>query len=132
MLKIPNNITLYETPIATYWFLENGIMCSASKKEELSIAHYKKVFELFAKFTAEKKSKVCLLSDGTKAMPMNQELREYVTKEAPKYIKAHAIVTDIPLDSTRIVTFMKLAFVGYPIQLCSTVVEAEEWLKNYL
>lgn len=49
--------------------------------------------------------KLCLLGDATNATPMSKEVRDYLTEEMPKYIKAHAIISPHALDTTLNSTF---------------------------
>lgn len=131
MLVVPANTTLYETRISTHWINEHGIMYSIANNKERTIENYADVLALYARFTRDGK-KLCLLLDISEAGPMDKSVITHVSSEIPKYIKAAALITSVPLKNTSMVTFMKLAFGGLPVQLCNTVEEAEEWLKNYL
>ena len=130
-MKLPDNTDLYETPISIHWFDENGIMCATSKKVERTIEHYEEVMKLYKRFI-DGGDKLCLLADASDTMPMSKEVREYVTAEMPKYIKAHAVISKEPLLSSLSNTFMNLSWAGFPVKLFSNVDEAKQWLKEYL
>jgi hypothetical protein len=126
----PANTELYETPISTHWFDENGVMFAISKPVVRTVDHYQKVMDLYKRFT-ENGNKLCLLADATNSMPMSHEVRDFLTDEMPKYIKAHAIITDVPFESTRMQTFLNLTFKGFEVSIFSTKEEAIKWFKEY-
>lgn len=131
LLNPPINVPLFETPISTHWFDESGILCAVSKKVERTIEHYQAVNNLY-KTLIQNNQKLCLLADTHDTMPISKEVRNFMTSEMPKYIKAHAIVTSVPLTSSLTSTFMKFNFLDFPVKLFSNVEEAKEWLKEYL
>jgi hypothetical protein len=132
-LNPPDNAELFETPMSTLWFDENGLLCAVSKKVERTIENYQKVMEFYKEFTKDG-NKLCLLLDITNSpsMPMSKEVREYFVIEMPKYIKAHGLITDSPLQSTLAIAFVKLSVQGFPIKLCSNETDGKKWLKEYL
>ncbi len=129
--RIPDNTKLYETPIATFWLDEDGIVCATSKKVERSIAHFEKNMAVLAKLM-KNGEKVLFLSDASDSMPMTAEIREYFANELPKYVKALAIISKVPLPGTLTTAVIKLSFTGFPINQFSTEEEAKEWLKTFL
>jgi hypothetical protein len=130
-IKAPNNTKLYETPIATFWLDKDGIVCGVSKPVERTVEHYKKNFELFAKLM-KNGNKLCFLADSSNTLPVSLEVREYLTTEIPKYIKAHAIISDHPLPATLTTAVIKLSFAGFPVNQFLTEEEAKGWLKTFL
>jgi len=127
----PANAELFETPISTHWFNEKGILCSISKNVERTIEHYEKLMDLYARLT-KNNNKLCLLVDATIIMPMNKEIREFLIREMPKFIKAQAIISDTPLTGMHTSAFIKLSWQGFPVKIFSAQKEAEEWLEGYL
>jgi hypothetical protein len=130
-LKVPNDTKLYETPIATFWLDKDGIVCATSKKVERTIAHYEKNFAVLAGFMKEGK-KVLFLSDASEAMPMTTAIRDYFVNEIPKYVKAFALVSEVPLPGTLTTAVIKLSFEGFPVTQFPNETEAKDWLKTYL
>lgn len=130
-MRIPENTQLYETPISTLWFDENGILCANSKEIERIMDYYKEQMELYKTLTKDG-NKLLLLIDTTKNSPVSEEIRKYLISEMPKYVKAHAILSSQPLGSTLNNTFINLSFSGFPLKIFYNVDEAKEWLKEYL
>ena len=64
LVKIPDNVKLYEIATATCWIDENGIFCAVSKPVRRSIKYYDELLELFSKFT-KNNYKLCFLIDLT-------------------------------------------------------------------
>lgn len=58
--------------------------------------------------------------------------REYLIIEMQKYIKAHAIISKLPLGVTLNTVFLKASFFGFQVKLFSNKKEAKEWLEEYL
>lgn len=131
LLHPPVNVQLFETPISTHWFDENGILCAVSKKVDRTIEHYQAVINLYQTLI-HNNQKMCLLADAYDTMPISKEVRDFMTSEIPKYIKAHAIVTSVPLTSSQTNTFIKFNFLDFPVKLFPNVEDAKEWLKEYL
>jgi len=130
IIKIPEKVTFYETPIATYWVDEYGIVCAIAKPIRRKIEHYEEVMALYAKLMKGGK-KLCLLSETTN-MPFRSEIREYVMAEMPKYIKANALVTNVVLERTVAETFMNLYSTPIEMNQFTNEVDAKAWLKQYL
>jgi hypothetical protein len=129
-LKTPENTELYETAIVTIWVDEYGIVCSASKQVRRTVEHYKEVMEIFAKLM-KNSNKLCLLADVTDTMPMRSEVRDFIVAEMPKYIKAHAIVSEIPIQRTIATLFEKLSTSNYIMNQFTNEIEAKVWLKLF-
>ena len=129
-LKLPATSELFETPVSIHWFDKSGIMYAVSKKVERTVEHYKKVIELYAMF-AKDRGKLCLLADSTNTMPMSKEVRSYLMTEMPKYIKAHAVISEVPFKGTKFKTFINLNFSGIPVALFPNEAEAKKWLKDF-
>ncbi|MES2589005.1 MAG: STAS/SEC14 domain-containing protein [Bacteroidota bacterium] len=131
-MKPEKDCVLYETPISTHWFNENGFFCVLSKNVDRTLENYQKVMDVY-KNAMTGNEKLCVLSDVTVGFrPMAKEVRLFVASELPKYIKALAIISEVKLNGTHVNTFLKLTFSGLPIQLFSNENDAKEWLKDYL
>ena len=130
-IKPPKNVEVIETPITIHWFDENGIMYVMSKKVERTMEYYSMVINVYASFVKEK-GKLCTLSDTHNTMPMSKEVRDYLTKEMPKYIKAQAVITDEPLNGSKFKTFLSLSLKGFKVALFSNEKDAKKWLKEQL
>ncbi len=131
-LKIPDNRELYDIEVSTLWIDEDGILCSSPKNIERTMEQYKEIIGLFAKLTNDGKNKLCLLTDASKVAQTNKEIKEYFAAELPKYIKAHAMISEQPLQGTVTSTFIKLSWSGLPICQFPNKKEAKEWLKTHL
>ncbi len=130
-MKVPANTKLYETPISTFWIDEDGIICGISKKTERTLEHYKQVMDVY-KSILKPGEKRCLLADASEAMPLDKTIRDYLASEMPKYIKAQAIISATPLDTTLNSTFLKVSFLGFPVRIFTNKEEGKDWLKLYL
>lgn len=130
-MKPPTNTELFETPISTHWVEENGILCGLSKKTERRIEHYQEIMGFYKRLTKDG-NKFCLIADSTNSMPLTREIIEYISTEHPKYLKAIAILSTVPLEPTQVSTFLKYNFSNFPVMKFSNEKDAREWLKQYL
>lgn len=131
-MKPPVNAVTYDTPISIHWVDEDGIMFALSKNVERTVPYYEKVIEVFSKFTENGQNKLCLLSYLNVSLTMNKDVRDYVTDQLPRHIKAHAIVSPEPLQPTQTNIFLKLSMSGFPVNVFTSEKEALAWLKEYL
>ena len=130
-MKPPDNAEIFETPLSTAWLDENGILCMVSKTTERTIENYKPLIELYKKLT-EKKNKICILADASKAAPLNKEVRDYLNAELPKYVSAMAIISETALGRMIANIFVKLRPTSYHFKMFDSTEKAKEWLKHYL
>jgi len=129
-MTIPNNTTLYEHPIATFWFDETGILCSVSKSGARSIEIMAEYIEFVKDIIHNRK--VCILTDISNASPMNKETREYVAGQLESVYKAMAILTDTPVGTMIGKVFTQLEKQPYPISMFSEEDSARKWLLKHL
>lgn len=129
-LKPPKNVKLYETPISTHWFNEQGIFCAVSKKVERSVENYLELMDLY-KSQVNSGEKLCMLADASDAMPQTKETREFLLAEMPKYIKAQAIIVDKMMESSLNSTVLRLSWQGFPVMIFTDAEEAIEWLLEH-
>lgn len=129
-MTIPNNTTLYEHPIATFWFDETGILCSVSKSGARTV----EIMTEYIEFVKDiiKNRKVCILTDISNASPMNKETREFVARQLETVYKAMAILTDTPVGTMIGKVFTQLEKQPYPISMFSEEDSARKWLLKHL
>ncbi len=125
------NTTIYETPLTSLWFDEDGFLCSLTKKGERSIENYHQLIEVY-KSLAKNGNKLCVISDSTNAVEMSKDVISLISTEFPKYMHALAIISTAPLVNSHINTFLKLTFADFPVMMFATEDEAKKWLKEFL
>lgn len=130
-IKVPKNIQLFETTIATLWVDETGMLCVLFKPVLRTIENNKEYIEVLAGLVKDS-NKVCLLVDVTDTMPMRTEMREYLATEYPKYVKAVSVISAKPLERTLATTFQTLSTAGFPMNQFTNEKEAKMWLKLYM
>ena len=130
MLTLPKNETLIEHPIATFWFDEDGILHSVSKPGSRTI----EVMDEYIAFVKEMVNgeRVCILTDISKASPMDKETRDYTATQLQHVYKAMAILSGTPLGHTIGKFFFQLEGQPYPTGMFSSEDEARKWLMQYL
>ena len=130
-MEIPKNIEVIELPTTIIWFNEDGICCTVSKKHSpQSLDEIKKYVEDFKKILNGRK--VCLLLDITNNTPSNKEVRDYISVEMPKLVKAIALVSKSALGKMIANLFFNFKPQPYPTKMFSDEAAAKEWLKQYL
>lgn len=132
-MKIPSQVKLYESPTATHWFDEEGILYSKSKKVIRTLPMYKKAFAFYKELAAiQGKKKLCILADTVNLSKIDKETRDYLSIEIPLCFKAMAVLSDKPLESSLVNAFFKISWQRFPIRLFPSEDEARTWLKEYL
>jgi hypothetical protein len=125
------NIEIFDLPSSTYWYDENGILCSVSKKvPQQTLAEVIKTIEDFKK--SLKTEKICMLVEVTNTVETSREVRDYVAVEFPKFIKAIAMISKSPLGIMLANLFFTIKTQPYPTKMFNSEQEAKEWLKQYL
>ncbi|HTL82945.1 MAG TPA: STAS/SEC14 domain-containing protein [Bacteroidia bacterium] len=130
-MKPPQNTPVFESPISTHWFDEDGILYSIAKNEERKIEHYQELMKLYQQLMKDG-NKFYLLAEYNDRMPINKEVVDYLAEENPKYIKAMAVVTNENFGSGQINIFLKLNFNGFPVRKFSSIENARDWLKELM
>lgn len=125
------NSTIYETPLTSLWFDEDGFLCSLTKKGERSITNYHQLIEVYKSLT-KNGNKLCVISDSVNSVEMSKDIISLISKEFPKYMNALAIISTAPLVNSQINTFLKLTFADFPVMMFATEDEAKKWLKEFL
>lgn len=130
IMKIPENIELYEGELATFWFDASGILCAYAKPVERSLEKQINNYEFIRHISGNKK--VCLLANATSSKFIDDATRKYIQDEMPKLFKAMAVVSDSAFGKVNTVIFKNLNADTIPIELFAEEAEAIEWLKQYL
>lgn len=129
-MDIPKNVKLYEHAIATFWFDEDGILYSVSKKVPRTVEVMQDYIVFVKKMLNNQKA--CILSDISNANPMDKQTRDYIELELKNVYKAMAIIAYSPLGRMIGNIFFKLNSPSFPTKMFSNEKEAKEWLKQYL
>jgi len=130
-MEPPKNTKVYDWPTSTFWFGEDGILYSVSKKAgPRSLEETRKTVEEFKAIIGDKK--VCMLIDVTNSSESNKETRDYVATEFPKFVKAIAMVSKSALGKMLANLFFSIKTQPYPTKMFNNENEAREWLKQYL
>jgi hypothetical protein len=131
-MELPKNTEVFETPTSSYWFDEDGILYSISKKvSPLSLEETIKILEDF-KQTLPKDKKICMLIDVTHSTESTREVRDYAAVEFPKFVKAIAMVSSSALGKMLANLFFSIKEQPYPTKMFTDEAEAKKWLKQYL
>lgn len=130
-IKSREKVEVYDTPLLSCWFGEDGILYSESKVAERTIENYQLLFELYKNLSDNGNKKIRTLGNITKTQHSKKEVREYIAKELPKYIKAMALISDSSMGKMIGNVFIKLNPPPYPTQIFNSVESAVKWLKEY-
>lgn len=127
----PQNAEIIENATSIYWFDEDGILCSVSKKvPPVSIEESQRIIDDFKART--KGRKFCMLLDITHSNSSDKAGREFAATELPKVVAAMAMVTASPMSRMLANMFFALKPPPYPVKMFNTEKEAKHWLKQYL
>jgi len=129
-MKIPDNTTVFEGELATFWFDENGILCANSKNTPRTVERQKDNYAFIRKITGNKK--VCLLSDNTETSLQGEETRNYAASHISKFFKAKAVISFSSDGKYVVNSFLALKKQPVPIKMFDNEKEAKEWLMQYL
>ncbi|MBI1836469.1 MAG: hypothetical protein HYR91_04315 [Flavobacteriia bacterium] len=121
---------IFEGEMATFWFLDLGILFAKSKKVVRTLEMQKRNFNFIQEIT--KGQKVCLLSDASNSFPPDEETRKYIEVEAPNLFHAMAVISDTTIGEVIPKIFMELNEKTFPINFFQDILEAKEWLKKYV
>ena len=130
-MKPDNLAEVYDIPLSTMWFDEQGILCSVTKKNAaLTKDALTATFDYIKKKSGEKK--VCWVGDVTEASFPTQEARDFAGVETPKFIKALALITNSEVSQLIANVFLALKRPPYPTKMFTNEKDAKAWLKQYL
>jgi hypothetical protein len=130
MMTIPENEILYQHPMATFWFDNLGILHSVSKTGPRTMD----LMDDYIGFvnTITKGQKVCILTDISKASPMDKATREYTAGQLLKVYKAMGIISDSPMGIAIGNIYLQLEDQPFPSRIFLTEKDAYDWLKGFL
>ena len=130
-MEPPKNAKVYDWKTSTFWFDEEGILCTISKKHApQSLEETIRIIEEFRKLIGDKK--VCMLADATNTSESTREVRNYAAIEFPKFIKAIAIISKSAMGKMLANLFFTIKAQPYPTKMFNDEKEAKEWLKQFL
>jgi hypothetical protein len=129
-MKIPQNVPLYDHPIATCWLDSEGIFYSVSKPGLRTIA----LLDDYIEFVKDicRCEQVCIIADIDEATPMDPETRKYAAKRLPEIYKAMAILATSKIAVENGSIYLGLVNEGYPIRMFIDKRTAKEWIREYL
>ncbi len=130
-MEPPRNVRVTDWDTSRFWFDEDGILYSVSKKgPKQTLEQVKRSMEDFKKVIGN--GKVCMMVDVTNSPETSKEVRDYVAKEFPGIIKAIAMVSGSALGKMLANLFFSVKSQPYPVKMFNNEQEAKEWLKQYL
>ena len=130
-MEPPKNVKVFDNPTSVYWFDEDGILYSISKKvPPQSLKETKKILDDLKKILGSQK--VCMLADVTHSGESTREVREFAALEFPKFVKAIAMISESALGRMLANLFFSVKSQPYPTKMFKEEKEAREWLKQYL
>lgn len=129
MFKVPRNSKVIETEIAYLWKGDNQIIYIVSKKVKRNISQYPAVIEALKELKG-KGEKLGMIAANENTMEQSPEIRSFLFKELPKYVKGFAIISEKPLENNTTNLFLKLSLDGFPVIIMDNEAEAIEWLNK--
>jgi hypothetical protein len=129
-MTIPANVKTYEHSIATLWFGDLGILYSISRPGPRTI----EVMDDYILFIRSiiGAQPVCILTDISKASPMDKKARDHTATQLQKVYKAMAIISNTAVGDMVGKVFLQLDVQPYPTAMFTTEADAKEWLMQYL
>lgn len=129
-MRIPENVEVYQSEIATLWFDESGILCSFIKPIKPTLEKVQANYALIKKISPDKK--VFLLSDTSNSRLLDDASANYVREEMPKIFEAIAVISSTAVGKANVVIFKNLHSQPIPINTFSRAHEAKAWLKEQM
>jgi hypothetical protein len=126
----PYNTESFDGELATYWFDNDGILISVSKKIKRTLENTTANFTLVKQITKNKK--VPLLIYLTKSAVPSKQTRKFVAEVLPTVYTAMAMVSKSRIGKMVINVLFKLKPPPIPMKTFASDKEAKQWLKQYL
>jgi len=126
----PQNASIYEGELASFWFDEQGILCAVSKKVSRTLEKQEANYELVRKITGNQK--VCLLADNTETYTQDSQTRTYSAQVIPQLFKAMAVISRTAIGHASAHLFEYFQGQPIPIKRFEDEKEAKAWLIRYL
>jgi hypothetical protein len=128
-LRLPTDRKIIDTPIAHFWFDDDGILNSIGKDGKRTMKDLKETIRIIEKAVGRKK--VCYIVDTANTGYYTIEMREVLTKAVRSLFKAVALLPCTPTGKVMSTILFKRDK-NYPAKRFETLSGAKEWLKNYL
>ena len=115
-MESPKDVEVFNNTISIYWFDEQGILYSVSKKSPpQSLEEIKKNVEDFKRILNGRK--VCMLLDVTYSGESSRDVKEYAANEFPKFVKTIAIISTSTFGRMLANLFFSLKLQLYPAKI---------------
>ncbi len=128
-MDIPEHTKLYEHPIATFWFDEDGILHSVSKFGPRTMEVMTEYLKYLDGLCDNKK--VLILTDITKASPLDKKTREFIEPELKKRFTAMAILSNAPVGKMIGNVFLTANQPNFPTRMFLHEKDAKDWLMGF-
>jgi hypothetical protein len=126
----PANKEIFESPIAKYWFDEDGILVSLSNSTTRTVENIKANAALIKKISNNEKP--CLLVYITNSKMPDKQTRDYVNEVLPTIYKAMAMVSKSGIGEFIMNLLFALRQPPIPMKTFTKEEDARKWLKQYL
>ena len=121
---------IYEGELASFWFDEDGILCSNAKPVHRTLENQKKHLALIRQIIGD--DMVFLLSDNTATYTQDNLARAYSAQEMPKLFKAVAIISSTTIGKAAAHLFTYFHGQPVPIRVFDNKKDAKEWLRQFM
>src|SRR5687767_3978263 len=112
-MKQPENTEIFESPLITFWFDEDGILYSNSKPVPATLEAMKESVAIVKKVLNGRK--VCTIADNTNSKPPDKVVRDYLATEVSHLSKAIASVSDSPVGKIVVNLYLTLRPPPFPM-----------------
>jgi hypothetical protein len=129
-MEILCNAEIFESPVAIYWFNENGILYSKAKNVSRTVENARENFHFLKQLLNTRK--MCLLLDTTNLRWFDRETCDYMQYKMSVFYKAIAVISYSYLGKINANHAFKYFPSSIPVKIFSTEQEAVEWLKQYV
>jgi CheY-like chemotaxis protein len=124
----PNDIEIFENPLATYWLDKDGILNMVAKPTIRTAESSRSFFQDIKKLLGGKK--VYCISDFTSVKEITEEARDYYKNEGPALFNAVAIISQSEFSRMVAMVLSLLFNPAVPTKVFSNEPEARAWLKE--
>jgi hypothetical protein len=129
-MRIPNDIKVYDHPLATIWFDKDGILHKVSKNKPRTQESVQDLYSYIRKLTKGKK--VCGMLEVSKEGVSDVNSREYLKKEIPNTFAAVALMASTPLGQLTGTLMSVLTPTHIPTKIFKHEDDAKKWLTDYV
>lgn len=126
----PENATVYEGKLASFWLNDLGILCAVSKPVPRTPENQKADYDFIREITGNKR--VCLLADNSNSYTQDKITRQYSAEEMPKLFRAMAVISRTTIGKAAAHLFTYFQGQPIPIMTFDDEKEAKEWLMQYV